>query len=113
MPLMKSVEDYNLLLAFACPYPPTLFILDLVKHYTINFLSNDNDLKMNQRNLWHMFFCGHYGKKSCFLYQRVFLSPIKLFTFKAVVTSLPSLLLANRRGTCLLGNLLLVLIIGP
>jgi hypothetical protein len=45
---------------------PPLFILDLVKHYNSNFLSNRNDLKLNRRYLWRIFFRRHYGRKSHF-----------------------------------------------
>ena len=45
---------------------PPLFISDLVKHYNSNFLSNRNDLKLNRRNLWRIFFRRHCGRNSHF-----------------------------------------------
>ena len=50
---------------------PPLFISDLVKHYNSNFLSNGNDLKLNRRNLWRIFFRRRHGRKSYFLPEGV------------------------------------------
>ena len=50
---------------------PPLFISDLVKHYNSKYLSNGNDLKLNRRNVWRIFFRRHYGRKSYFLPEGV------------------------------------------
>ena len=112
MPSMKSIEDYNLPLAFACPCPnlPSLFQIwwniTIATFYPIVMTSS-----------WTGAIFGAYSfvaivEETHIFHWRAHPSPTKLFIFKEGTTGLASLLPSNKRGNSLLANLHLVLIIG-